>query len=267
MPASLAARGVRARLLAAAVVSLGGMAAWGLVNHITERDDPLSDLPSVLLWAWERPEDLRFIDPDRTGVAVLAGAVYLSGERIDVRPRMQPLRLPEGAVVIPVVRIETDPVSRPRLDDAQRAGTLRAVLALTLEGPVSVIQIDFDAVASERAFYTDLIGDLRAALPPATRISITALASWCLGDPWIAGLPIDEAVPMLFQMGPDSRDVHRMLLREADCIIGICRNSLGISTGEGLPARPARRRSYIFHPTVWSATAANQALKEAETWR
>jgi hypothetical protein len=27
--------------------------------------------PRVMLWAWERPEDLRFIAPDRVGIAFL----------------------------------------------------------------------------------------------------------------------------------------------------------------------------------------------------
>jgi hypothetical protein len=31
----------------------------------------------------------------------------------------------------------------------------------------------------------------------------TALASWCEADGWISGLPVAEAVPMLFRMGPD----------------------------------------------------------------
>jgi len=42
-------------------------------------------------------------------------------------------------------------------------------------------------------------------------LSITALASWCAGDPWITGLPIDEAVPMLFRLGPDTRNIDAFL--------------------------------------------------------
>jgi len=243
------------------------MLAWGLAHRHGGLPDALSDLPPTLLWAWERPEDLRFIDLRRTGVAVLAGTVNLSGVEIDVHPRLQPMRLPPDALVVPVVRIETDPVSKPSLDDSQAKAVLRAVLDLTAVEGISLIQIDFDAVTSERKFYAELIRGLRAALPRETRISITALASWCLGDPWIAGLPIDEAVPMLFQMGPDSGDVNRMLRREADFSIDLCRHSLGTSTDEPLVARPAGRRTYIFHPAPWSAAAANQAVTEAMTWR
>src|SRR5438309_12019664 len=48
------------------------------------------DLPNVVLWAWERPEDLRFIDPQRTGVAFLAATVSISSNgSVCFRPRMQ----------------------------------------------------------------------------------------------------------------------------------------------------------------------------------
>src|SRR5262249_668293 len=59
--------------------------------------DRMNDLPRVFLWAWERPEDLRFIDLREVGVAFLAETVYLRGERVVVRPRMQSLSLPSEA--------------------------------------------------------------------------------------------------------------------------------------------------------------------------
>jgi hypothetical protein len=61
--------------------------------------------PSLFLWAWERREDLSFIDPHRIGVAYLAGTVCLRGTEVEVRPRLQPLRLPAGTNVIAVVRV------------------------------------------------------------------------------------------------------------------------------------------------------------------
>ncbi|MGB0036522.1 MAG: hypothetical protein WBP79_13720, partial [Candidatus Acidiferrales bacterium] len=36
-------------------------------------------LPRVMLWAWERSEDLRGIDPREAGVAFLARTVFLTG--------------------------------------------------------------------------------------------------------------------------------------------------------------------------------------------
>jgi hypothetical protein len=57
---------------------------------------------------------------------------------------------------------------------------------------ISGIQVDFDATASERRFYRELVIDLRRLLPDSVPLSITALASWCLDDNWISGLPADE---------------------------------------------------------------------------
>src|SRR5450759_2312510 len=62
--------------------------------------------PQVTLWAWERPEDLRFLDSDNVGVAFLAGSVYLDQQPV-VRPRLQPLRVGEHTPVTAVVRLES----------------------------------------------------------------------------------------------------------------------------------------------------------------
>jgi hypothetical protein len=263
----LRALGARVRLLVVVSVVLGGTAAWGVLSRNRPPTDNLAGLPSVMLWAWERPEDLRFLDPSQAGVVVLAGTVLLHGNSTEVRPRMQPLRAAPGTTVIPVVRVESDRAEPPKLTESQRAAAGGAILRLTTAAAVPAIQIDFDAVVSERDFYAGLIRDLRQRLPKNTRISITALASWCLGDSWIAGLPIDEAVPMLFQMGPDEADVHRLLRARGDFSIEVCRNSLGLSTGEPLSRRLAGRRTYVFHPSAWDEAAATRAIKEAATWR
>ena len=59
-----------------------------------------------MLWAWERPEDLRFIDTDRVGVAFLAATAILRGDTVVPRPRMQPLQVPPGTTLKAVVRVE-----------------------------------------------------------------------------------------------------------------------------------------------------------------
>src|SRR5262245_7636999 len=37
----------------------------------------MAKLPGIYLWAWERPEDLRFLGERRIGVAFLAKTIYL----------------------------------------------------------------------------------------------------------------------------------------------------------------------------------------------
>src|SRR5829696_9108947 len=91
-----------------------------LYPHRTRRGD---NLPPVMLWAWERPEDFTFINPEKTGVAFLAKTITLRGNKVVVRPRLQPLKLPEGTKTIAVVRIETNRTELPIYSPAQLAQT------------------------------------------------------------------------------------------------------------------------------------------------
>ena len=207
----------------------------------------------VVLWAWERREDLRFIAPATASVAYLAGTVRLRGETVAVRPRLQALILPRGTTREPVVRIETDHQTRPVLSAPQRRQTVDAIIHLAHADAGSELQIDFDAAVSERAFYRALLAALRDQLPSSARLSITALASWCYGDDWLEGLPIDEAVPMLFRMGSDDATVRRRLAAGIDFRSPLCRHSVGVAVDEPLPFVPTDRRLYLFAPQAWSA--------------
>jgi hypothetical protein len=218
----------------------------------------------IVLWAWERREDLRFIDPTRVGVAFLAGTVRLSGDAVEVRPRLPAIMVPQATTLLPVVRIETGRPARPTLSAAQRSQAVEAIA--TLAGPPMArrIQIDFDATRSERAFYSALLADLRRRLPREARLSITALASWCLGDDWIAALPIDEAVPMLFRMGSDDAVVRHLLAARADFRPPLCRQSVGVALDEPLPCSLRGRPTYVFAPHPWSPASYQAALALVE---
>jgi hypothetical protein len=211
-----------------------------------------------MLWAWERPEDLTFIDPQKTGVAFLAKTVTLRGDTVVVRPRLQPLRLVPGTKLMAVVRIETDRSEPPSLSRGQLAQTAREVCSSAKE--VGFIQIDFDATASERNFYRSLLTQLRNELPAATALSVTALASWCAHDNWLSDLPIDEAVPMLFRLGVDQRQFQRRLETGQPFESRICHNSAGVSTDEPVNAPPANRL-YIFSPEPWSKSSFAAAME------
>src|SRR5260370_24729125 len=88
---------------------------------------PSDQMPRVILWAWERPVDLRFINPRETGVAFLARTIHLRANELVVRPRLQPLHLPEGTQVIAVSRVESDPRTRPDLSAHQREQLAAAI--------------------------------------------------------------------------------------------------------------------------------------------
>ena len=241
-------------------VLLGGYALYGRVA--TPRAEPgrgLAAAPECVVWAWQRPEDLRSLDPAVAGVGYWAGTVWLSGGHVEVVARSQPLATRAASWRMPVVRIAVRPTSRPALDDAQRARVLEMILALT-PGVPPALQLDFDARSSERAFYRGLLFDLREALDDRTALSITALASWCLADSWLAGLPIDEAVPMLFRMGPESASIRGYLNAGHGFAAPVCRTSYGVSTDEPRPELRGDRRVYLFHPQPWEPETVRAQL-------
>ncbi len=215
---------------------------------------PQLDHARLTLWAWERPEQLRFIQSHDVGVAFLAGTVYLDDQPV-FRPRLQPLQVNSQTPLTAVVRLELTPRTPNVTSPNYTAMVVEDILQAQDFNRVRGLQIDFDATRSQREFYRALLRTLRAQLPPRTTLSITALGSWCLGDDWISELPIDEAVPMLFRMGIDRGNILHALQAGEDFHEPLCRSSIGISTDEPWPERLTDRRIYIFNPHAWNSTS------------
>jgi hypothetical protein len=230
----------------------------------TASSSRLAAFPRLFLWAWERPEELDFINPREVGVAFLATTIYLRGEGVVKRPRLQPLKVPPGTTLMAVVRIEVVREAVPSLSSAQRAAVVAALMEAARAPNVSALQIDFDALASERGFYRNLLEDLRARLPEAMPLSITALASWCIHDNWLDRLPVDEAVPMLFRMGVDERHIKSFVKEGGEFRSPLCRLSRGISTDEPLKFLSTAPRTYIFHTQAWTATSVRRAIERSQ---
>jgi hypothetical protein len=239
------------------MVAVAAVISAALAFHQCGRNDSRR----IVLWAWERPENLEFINPREVSVAFLAKTIQLRKGETLVKPRLQPLKFAPGTELIAVVRIES---AQPALNPEQLEATLSAFDSLTGLPEVRMIQIDFDAGVSERAFYREMLNALRKRTPPVKRISITALASWCMHDDWLTGLPIDEAVPMLFRMGVERDEVRRFVASGKPFRSGLCRTSLGVSTDEPFPQGAARGvdRVYIFNPRAWTEGAVRKAIKE-----
>ncbi len=229
---------------------------WGAWFHYADRPVHRLSGPRLVYWAWERPEDLQLLDSRTEGVAFLASSVELLADSVRIFPRMQPLLLPPGIQVVAVVRIYSHPAAPAELNPRQLSETLQVALHSAHLPNVAALQIDFDARDSERDFYSRLLAELRSQLGPAYPISITALASWCIGDRWIHELPVNEAVPMLFSMGPDEPLIRHYLASVNTFPEPLCRGSLGISTGERWP-NPVRSgtRVYVFHQQPWTREA------------
>ncbi len=226
-------------------------------------------MPAKILWAWERPEDLRFIDVDDYGVAFLAQTIFLENELVSPKARRQPLEVPPGTYMIAVTRIETskDGRKRPTFDDEMVTKTA-SLIKSTLDLPdVRAIQVDFDAVASEREFYRMFMDKLaveikmmdvaaenthHSPLIAHHSLTMTSLASWCTGDAWFNDFPVDEAVPMIFQMGADSDKIKTFLHNGNDWREPLCRGSYGISVDDPLGVEVKKnRRIYYFSGRAW----------------
>lgn len=215
-----------------------------------------SDSPQIILWAWERPENLEFIDSNKIAVAFLAQTLELSGNEVKLIPRRQPLKVSSETKMIAVTRIEIPKKSSywVALSDLQRQEILRLLLETLKLKNVSAIQIDFDVTVSEREFYRQLLQELRPKLPPNIGLTMTALASWCASDNWLKDLPVDEAIPMAFDMGADDKTIRDFLASGEDWQEPKCRNSYGISITEPLKIKfKPNRKFYLFtsNPAGW----------------
>jgi hypothetical protein len=237
-------------------LTIGGLA---LSPGRTSADRPgRSGLPRLMLWAWERPTDLRDLDAG-TGVAFLSQTLIVRNGAVTVAPRRNPLRVSPHTPLLAVTRIESD--------GAPAAGlvpTMAAAIAATTALPrVRGVQIDFDAAESERRVYRALVQAVRRALGPDVPLSITALASWCAQDRWMDGLPVDEAVPMLFRMGPVN-EPYAGLARSSAPAAPVCRGALGTSLDEPLHVRATGRRVYVFNAAPWTAASVAEAREAIE---
>lgn len=218
--------------------------------------DPLPSFPRLVLWAWERPEALGFLDPQSVAVAFLARTVSWRAGEITSRPRLQPLHVPPGTRLMAVVRLESRGSPLPQTAD------VRAEIAKALSSEeIRALEIDFDARLSERDWYRQLLQEVRHDLKPGMPLTITALASWCGRDSWLGELPITDAVPMLFRMGAGEPAGSR------DFSANICRASFGISTDEIPGDLPHGRRLFVFHPKPWDRDAYQGAVRLAVKWR
>lgn len=207
----------------------------------------LAALPRMSLWVWEQRADLRPIDPARFAIAYLDQTITIDLE-VHRQARRDAIVFPAVTKRIAVVRIETAP--HAVLDRVAEEETVQALLASAAEPGLSALQIDFDATLSQRAFYREVLTDLRQRMPTGLPLSITALASWCSYDTWIHTLPVDEAVPMMFRMEPDRRrapaDLDTFKIREP-----LCQGSIGVSTSEPWPRDVGDKRIYVFADSGW----------------
>lgn len=220
---------------------------------------------SLILWAWERPEDLRFAGASAE-VAVQTGFIEIMGDGFRPRGRRFPLKVerpPETALV----HVEIGHQRPLRWTPALRAQVGAAVLHFARAIPARRVQIDFEVRASERRVLLDLLGDVRRGLPRGTILSMTALASWCDTEDWLDEAPVDEIVPMLFRMQRGGEALKRRLAMGGDLRNPRCRAALAVASDEPIARAPPGRRVYLFNPRSWTAADYGEARRRVEGWR
>jgi hypothetical protein len=227
---------------------------------------PAPRTPSrLILWAWERPEDLSFAGA-AAEIALQTGFVELAGNGIEARGRRFPLRS-AAAPSTALVHVQIDHRRPLEWTPLLRARTSAAILYYAGAIPARRVQLDFEVRASERAVLLDLLADVRKGLPKGILLSMTALASWCDTEGWLERAPVDEIVPMLFRMTAGGEALRKRLAAGGDFRNPRCRAALGVATDSPIARAPPGRRVYLFSPRSWTASEFEQARRGVESWR
>lgn len=216
--------------------------------------------PEIVYWSWNSADDLSSV---KSTVAYLLARVAVNGDKIDTVPRLERLKLSREARRIAVVRIEVEHLPGKK-DEEVVAKKLSAIVSAMLarQPRLSALQIDFDARESERPFYSKFLHELRTQTP-GLPLSITALASWCIADRWLAGLPFDEVVPMCFSLGSGRAQAlgyfkEHLPFDYAGSALGLC-----IDDREPIKLFAERlksyKRIYLFSIHGWNAAKTGMA--------
>ena len=259
-------RGLGRSAAVAVALVCSGVICHGDQSLVAVSTRAMSVFPETMLWAWQRPEDLRGIDRQKVGVAFLAATWFLGRDGPRIERRTQPLLVDPGTSLMAVVRIEAATKPLPAYDGRQIQSMAVALGEVFASSGAGGLQIDFDATTSEHGFYRQLLHDTRVVLGERP-LSMTALVSWCTSDDPLLSAPVDEIVPMSFQLG--IAGASRLKARAAADELGSrrCRNAIGVSTDEPTPEIKRGRRLYIFSPTPWTPSAARRAIREVAAWR
>jgi hypothetical protein len=216
-------------------------------------------LAVAVAYAWPLPgaaRDIAWVWPGGTvpspqpqELAVLTQTIQLGAGTATRRPRRTPLVAAPGTSLTPVVHVQPGDATA-RLSSEQAAVIVADVLQAAAQSTSGWVQLDFEAPGPMREDWRRLVAALRQALPAQTRLSVTALASWCTGGAWLDALAADEVVPMVFALGPDSGPWQRAFQGEprrlhARCQAGAAGFSIEAPPADAVRDRYARR--YWFH--------------------
>jgi hypothetical protein len=243
--------------LAGAIAHPGQAASTGRASH----SETFASIERGVAWIWPDSNGPRAASdaapPPYLEAAVLSESLVLRAAGVEHGGRTQALVLPHGVRLLPVIHVEAAADAPAALTPVQRAAVLAAVRrqAGTAAAGAGLLQLDFEAPPRQREAYVRLVGDIREALPANVRLSVTALAHWCVQGDWLDRLPVDEVVPMLYRLGPQAASWRQRFERADAQLARRCRGpALGFATNDLPPARLLARitRPYWFDEAAWS---------------
>jgi hypothetical protein len=216
-----------------------------------------------MLWSWFVADDFRSMARPDVGIAYLALSLeFVGSDKVIPSPRTMPVRIAADTYRMAVIRF--DGTRQPGYTSRQRELAVKMIGEIARLAKPRGIQIDFDAPRSAWPFYRELLKEVRARIVPEVFLSITALVTWC-GDArsWLAGLPVDEIVPMAFEMGEATPATLTMLARGGEFAYPGCRGSIGVAMPAGgalaVRPRPAQRAYFFASGRKWTAEMVGRA--------
>lgn len=226
--------------------------------------------PKLMLWSWYAEDDFRPMANNAFGVAYLALSLELEGQnQVRPSPRNIPVRISDKTYRMAVIRLDApmEAAHKPAFSPRQRETAVKMIAEIASFARPRAVQIDFDAPRSAWPFYSQLLSELRARIAPDVFLSITALVSWCdTPKSWLAGLPVDEIVPMAFHMGQATPATVTRLQRGGEFQFPGCRASIGVDLGEPdndrfVSPRKDQRAYFFVSGQSWSPDLVSNARK------
>ena len=205
---------------------------------------------SDIFWVWH-DSDTPALLPGQE-LAVLQQHFVFDKTGTHLRQRMKPLHIRPGTRVTPVVHAQIATADMPQLGQPQAQTLLKAVLQAGQKTRSGWVQFDFEVPRQQRAFYLDLVQQMRAQLPASIKLSVSALASWCFEDEFISQIAADEVVPMLFALGQPASILHSQFLLQEPRLAKACQQqAIGFARQEAPPLQLQQRyaRRYWFSYT------------------
>ena len=212
-----------------------------------------------IAWLWDadlQPQNNRH-------VASLTEHILLTGSRMLHRFRQSSPVIAPLTASTPLVHVEFDILHPPPSPTIFHDEILHAVLSASKRSTSGWVQLDYEARPSHRLFYKSLVHDIKAALSPNIKLSVTALAWWCHSNDWLDNLDADEVVPMFFRMGRSAQQMNDILARAPERLHVRCRatsphSAIGFAVQEA-PAQDVVQRYakvYWFNYTRWKEKSA-----------